>query len=230
MVLYLCTVAQIALFWLIFVQNIWFWHKLAHYEKMCLKKAKKGSMPRVSIHNWSFEPNLTAIFKYLLSKTVRRNPVLSVFLRPKNEPTIEFRRTVLDSRYLNIVDKLDSNYQLWIKNRGIEPIFAISTLAHWSYCSDTYMPKLDVLQKYESKWSNFGYCAFGRKPKFELGTTWIYANFWIDQAFSRFSTCKTGWTKARESFIYQKFVQTADPGCSNILPSEFMGICNFSIF
>ena len=132
-----CTVAQIALFWFIFVQNIWFWHKLAHYEKMCLKKAKKGSMPRVSIHNWSFEPNLTAIFKYLLAKTVRRNPVLSVFLRPKNEPTIEFRRTVLDSWYLNIVVKLGSNDQLWIETRGIEPSFAI--LRHiFSYCADIF--------------------------------------------------------------------------------------------
>ena len=68
-------------------------------------------MPQVYTHNGSFEPNFTTIFKYLLSKTVRQNRLLSLFLRPKNGPTSEFWRTGLDSRYLNIVVKFGSNDQ-----------------------------------------------------------------------------------------------------------------------
>ena len=106
------TVAQIASFSDIFVQNGKFWHISANYEKMWLNIAKKASMPQVYTHNGYFEPNLTSILKYLMLKTVRRNPLLSVFLRPKNGPTSEFWRTGLDSRYLNIVVKLGSNDSL----------------------------------------------------------------------------------------------------------------------
>ena len=109
------TVAQMASFSDMFIQKGQFWHILANFEKLCLNNAKIASMPQVYIHIWSFEPNLTAIFKYLLSRTVRQNSLssLSVFL-PKNRPTSGFWWTVLDSWYLKIVFKLGSNDWLWI--------------------------------------------------------------------------------------------------------------------
>ena len=65
---------------------------------------------------------MTTLFKYLLSKAVHQNPLVSFFLWLKNGPTSGFRWMVLDSRYLNKVFKLGSNDQLWIhvETRGIE--------------------------------------------------------------------------------------------------------------
>ena len=86
-----------------------------HTLKKCASnQQKQAQCPEFLfiLDHLTFEPNLTTIFKYLMPKTVRRNSLLSLFLRPKNEPTIEFRRTVLDCRCFNIVFKLGSNDQL----------------------------------------------------------------------------------------------------------------------
>ena len=85
-------------------------------------------MSLVTIHNWSFAPNSTTTFKYVLSKTVRQNLLVGPLLFGlENRSTIGFWQTVLDSRYLNIVVrlKIGSNGQLWIETRGTETIFAI---------------------------------------------------------------------------------------------------------
>ena len=94
------------------MQNSKFWYISGKFEKMCLNVAEIASMPQLYIRNESFEPNLTTKFKYLLSKTVRQNPLVGLFLMPKNGPTSEFLRTGLDRRYLNIVVKLGSNDSL----------------------------------------------------------------------------------------------------------------------
>ena len=69
-------------------------------------------MPRVYSHNRSFEPNFTTLVKYLLSKSVRQNPLVGPFFGLKKRLTSGFWRMALDSRYLNKVVKLGSNDQL----------------------------------------------------------------------------------------------------------------------
>ena len=84
------TVAQTASFSDIFVQNGKFWHISAKFEKMCLNMAKKAFMPQVYSHNKSFEPNLSTIFKYLLSKPVHQNSLVGPFFGLKNRLTSGF--------------------------------------------------------------------------------------------------------------------------------------------
>ena len=56
------------------------------------KYAKTTPIPRVSIHNLSFKPNLTRILRFLVSKTYRQNPLVGPFLGFKNKQTSEFCR------------------------------------------------------------------------------------------------------------------------------------------
>ena len=74
---------------------------------MALDYAKRAPIPRGYIHYLSFEPNLTNIFKYLLSTTVRQNSLFCLFLRHKNGRIGEFCRTVLSNRCLNILVTVD---------------------------------------------------------------------------------------------------------------------------
>ena len=57
---------------------------------MTVKLAKKAPIPRVPIHNLSFEPNLTNIFKYLGLKTIRQIKLIYPFLGLKNRTSSEF--------------------------------------------------------------------------------------------------------------------------------------------
>ena len=69
---------------------------------MTPKLAKRAPIPRVSIHNLSFEPNLTNIFKYLVLKTIRQNSLICPFLGLKKRKSSEFCRMVLDSAQWSI--------------------------------------------------------------------------------------------------------------------------------
>ena len=106
------TVGKNPSFFVIFVKKGKFSDILAYPGKMSIKLAKKAPIPRVSIHNLSFETNLTNIFKYLVPKTVRQNSLIRSFSGLKNRQNSEFCRTVLDSRYLNLLFKLGSNDRL----------------------------------------------------------------------------------------------------------------------
>ena len=97
---------------------------------MCLNMAKTASMPQVYIHNESFEPNLTTIFKYLLSKPVRQNSLGGPFFGLKNRPTSGFWRTVLDSRYLNIDNRRkEVSTKLWYSTIGRSATHRLSSFS-----------------------------------------------------------------------------------------------------
>ena len=50
--------------------------KYASFFVIFVEKGKRAPIPRVSINNLSFEPNLTNIFKFLVLKTIRQNSLI----------------------------------------------------------------------------------------------------------------------------------------------------------
>ena len=89
------TVAKKAWFCLMFTGNDWFWCNWVHFDKMSLNSAKIVSIPRVSIHNWSFKPKLTRIIKKLVLKIFRQNLKIWLFSWIKNRHIFEFCPKIL---------------------------------------------------------------------------------------------------------------------------------------
>ena len=74
------TVGRNARFLVIFVEIGWFSHLHASWNKMCIRIAKTTQIPRVSINNTSFKPNLTFKFRFLLTNMTLQNLVHCHFL------------------------------------------------------------------------------------------------------------------------------------------------------
>ena len=107
---------------------------------MCLHVAKIDSMSQVYIHNWSFEPILTKTLKYLPSKTVRPNPLVSLFLKPENEPTSGVWHVfAYCEKICRNITKIVSMPRVYIHKWSFElnltKIFNYPKLSHfWTYC------------------------------------------------------------------------------------------------
>ena len=135
---------------------------------MTIKLPKRAPIPRVSIHNLSFEPNLTNIFKYLVLKTSRQNSLVGLILGLKNCKSSEFCRLVLDSKNWNTLIKMISNDRLQIETLGIGVIFSYFRAISSQYIKQCQkQPFCANMPKYDEKGGIFSHCvpdAFQLKP------------------------------------------------------------------
>jgi len=116
--------------------------------------AKIVSIPRATIHNWSFEPKLRRIIKKLVLKIFRQNLKIWLFSCIKNRHISEFCPKILRTN----TSQLRLKWSIMNRNSwDWDHLLHFQGLLYHSVPNYTVI-KSAISRKHETKFGIFGYC------------------------------------------------------------------------